>query len=85
MTLLAGGTYKAVEEEDTPTPTGRRVPKMTRMPEMSVKVALSLRRDLQVTIPRAEVEEIHSVVMSELSSLQDGCVGAVVGGHAEFT
>ena len=80
----AGGTYQTVEEEDTLSPNGKPVPKMAQMPDISVEVALSLRHDLQATIPRAEVKEIYAVVMSELEAFQEGCMGTIAGGCAEF-
>jgi DNA polymerase mu len=76
----AGGAHQVVEQEDILTPNGRQVPKTTRMPDISIQAALSLRHDLQATIPRAEVEEIYAIVMSELGALQGGCVGTIVGG-----
>jgi hypothetical protein len=75
----AGGVL-LVEEEDILTPNGRRVPRTTQMPDISVQVALTLRHDLQAKIPRAEVEEIYATVMSELRALQGGCIGTIVGG-----
>lgn len=75
----AGGAPLVVQDAVTLTPNGRQVPRTTRMPT-SVQVALSLRHDLQATIPRTEVEEIYAVVMTELGALQEGCVGTIVGG-----
>lgn len=76
----AGGAPLVVQDAVTLTPNGRQVPRTTRMPT-SVQVALSLRHDLQATIPRTEVEEIYAVVMTELGALQEGCVGTIVGGY----
>ena len=78
--VSTGSTQPAVEDENISTPNGRRVPRITHFPDISVQVALSLRHDLQATIPRTEVEEIYRVVMSELEELQEGCVGTIVGG-----
>lgn len=60
---------------------GRRVPKRLPIPDLSIKVALMLRRDLAVPIPRTEVEEIYAVVTTELEGLQRGCISTVVGGY----
>ena len=62
------------------TPNGQRVPREIRLPEITTAVALRLRQELQTTIPRSEVEEIHDIVMSELRPLQSGCVSTIVGG-----
>jgi DNA polymerase IV len=47
---------------------------------MSIRVALALRRDFEVPIPRDEVEEILRTVMRELNTIQRGCVSTIVGG-----
>ncbi|KIM63986.1 hypothetical protein SCLCIDRAFT_116236 [Scleroderma citrinum Foug A] len=49
--------------------------------EITIKVALALRHDLTQTIPREEVEEIHSTVMRELAVIEEGCESLVVGGY----
>jgi hypothetical protein len=79
-----GGAPSAIQEGDILTPNGRRVPRTTRLPDISIQVALFLRHDLEVKIPRAEVEEIHAVVMSELGELQEGCVSMIVGGWVKY-
>ena len=71
------------------TPNGKRVPLEARkgkdargdraLPDMSVKIGLMLRDELDLPIPREEVEEIHRVVMLELEELQPGCVSTIVG------
>lgn len=48
-------------------------------PDMSIKIALMMREDFEVPIPRQEVEEIHRVVMTELEKLQPGCVSTIAG------
>lgn len=73
-------------ESQTFTPNGRPVPLKSftegnaKIPPISVKVALALREDLNTPIPRAELEEIHRVIMSELEQIQAGCSSTVVGG-----
>lgn len=68
------------------TPNGRPVPpkhlagRNEKIPPISVKVALALRQDLNTPIPRAEVEEIHRVLMTELEQVQAGCTSTIVGG-----
>ncbi|ETW74868.1 hypothetical protein HETIRDRAFT_447115 [Heterobasidion irregulare TC 32-1] len=48
-----------------------------------MKIALGLREDLGKKIPRSEVEEIHRVIISELETVQPGCVSTIIGGlHA---
>jgi DNA polymerase mu len=79
-----GGAPSAIQEEETLTPNGRRVPRTALLPDISIQVGLCLRHDLEAKIPRAEVEEIHAVVMSELGELQEGCVGMIVGGWVEY-
>ncbi|PFH52135.1 hypothetical protein AMATHDRAFT_2383 [Amanita thiersii Skay4041] len=68
-------------EETVYTPNGKPVRRKSQMPELSVKVALALRKDLATTIPREEVEEMHETVMKQLNELQPGCVSTVVGGY----
>jgi len=73
------------------TPNGKRVPLETLrsgkgpgrdnvLPDLGVKIGLMLRDELELPIPKEEVEEIHQVVMSELEKLQPGCVSTIVGG-----
>lgn len=62
------------------TPNGRKIPGKPGLPEITIPVALALRNDLQTKIPRAEVEEMHEVVMSELETLWHGCISTIVGG-----
>lgn len=72
------------------TPNGKRVPLEAlrtgrgeegdrALPDMSVKIGLMLRDELDQPIPKEEVEEIHRVVMLELEKLQPGCVSTIVG------
>ncbi|KAF5393206.1 hypothetical protein D9757_000510 [Collybiopsis confluens] len=42
------------------------------LPDLSIKVALALREELRMQIPRSEVEEIHDVVMNELWKIRSG-------------
>ncbi|TFK51026.1 Nucleotidyltransferase [Heliocybe sulcata] len=49
--------------------------------ESWMKVALGLREELEIKIPRDEVEEIGRVVGKELEEFQSGCVWTIVGGH----
>ena len=73
------------------TPNGKKVPlealrkgkgpgRDNALPDLSVKIGLMLRDELELPIPREEVEEIHQVVVSELEKLQPGCVTTIVGG-----
>ncbi|KAF9529665.1 DNA polymerase mu [Crepidotus variabilis] len=52
-----------------------------KLPDMSIKVALMLRGELDQPIPRDEVEEMHRVVMKELQEIQKGCISTIVGGY----
>ncbi|THG94502.1 hypothetical protein EW026_g6985 [Hermanssonia centrifuga] len=49
--------------------------------ETWVKIALGLREDLAIKIPRDEVEEMNQVVMRELNALEPGCTSTIVGGY----
>ena len=60
--------------------TGKRPGMNNAPPDMSIKIALMMREDLEVPIPREEVEEIHRVVMGELEKIQPGCISTIVGG-----
>lgn len=67
------------------TPNGRPIPPKnvkgnTKIPPISIKVALALRKDFSVPIPRSEVEEMHRIIMSELEEIQSGCISTIVGG-----
>ncbi|KAF5380505.1 hypothetical protein D9615_004682 [Tricholomella constricta] len=75
------GTLKLEEEEVIYTPNGKRIPRQARLPDLSTKAALVLRNDLEASISREEVEEMHAVVMAELEELQPGCVSTIVGGY----
>ncbi|EPQ55117.1 Nucleotidyltransferase [Gloeophyllum trabeum ATCC 11539] len=46
-----------------------------------IKIALGLREELDIKIPRDEVEEIGRVVGRELEQVQPGCVFTIVGGY----
>lgn len=46
-----------------------------------IKIALDLRKDLEMKIPRDEVEEMGRVVMDELNYIEPGCVSTIVGGY----
>ncbi|THH18302.1 hypothetical protein EUX98_g8985 [Antrodiella citrinella] len=48
--------------------------------ESWIRVALGLREDLAIKIPKAEVEEMGRVVMRELDVLEPGCTSTIVGG-----
>jgi len=61
--------------------TGKRSEKDKVLPDMSIKIGLMLRDELDVPIPREEVEEIHRVVMRELEELQPGCFSTIVGSY----
>nr|BAD89435.1 DNA polymerase mu [Coprinopsis cinerea] len=68
------------------TPNGKRVPSKTskrgnKPPDLTVPVALALRGEFDLPIPREEVEEMRDVVMRELDELQPGCVSTIVGGY----
>jgi DNA polymerase mu len=51
-----------------------------KLPDISIKAALALREELDTPIPRAEVEQMHQVVMAELDKIQPGCHSTIVGG-----
>ncbi|KAF5321048.1 hypothetical protein D9619_001670 [Psilocybe cf. subviscida] len=48
---------------------------------MTIRVALALRHDFEVPIPREEVEEMRRTVMRELHAIQPGCVSTITGGY----
>ncbi|KAI0050505.1 Nucleotidyltransferase [Auriscalpium vulgare] len=49
--------------------------------EMDIQIALGLRAELAIKIPREEVELIHRTIMNELEVVQPGCVSMIVGGY----
>jgi DNA polymerase IV len=49
--------------------------------ESLIRVALGFRPDLEIQIPRAEVEEIAGLVQAELDLVQAGCVATICGGY----
>jgi len=49
--------------------------------ESWMKIALGLREELEIKVPRDEVEEIGRVIGQELEEVQPGCVWTIVGGH----
>lgn len=72
------------------TPNGQPIPAekgkgCSKIPPVSMKVALALRRDFSIPISRPEVDEIHRVIMSELNEMQPGCISTVVGGQVLST
>ena len=78
----SGCTIESLQADSVQfTPNGIRIPKSkARPPDMSIKIALALREELEVPIPREEVEEMHRFVMKELHEIQPGCVSTIVGG-----
>jgi DNA polymerase IV len=46
-----------------------------------IRASLGFRRDLEVKIPRAEVEEIGALVQAHLDAVQPGCVSTICGGY----
>ncbi|KAJ7209759.1 hypothetical protein GGX14DRAFT_632007 [Mycena pura] len=54
---------------------------LTPAPTLSIKDALALRADLNETIPRTEVDMMHSVVVAELEKIRPGCLNTIVGGY----
>jgi DNA polymerase mu len=76
----AGGTPKSKRVPPEALKKGRSPGKDKILPNVNVKIGLMLRDELELPIPREEVEEIHQVVMSELEKLQAGCVSTIVGG-----
>ncbi|GJE94629.1 Nucleotidyltransferase [Phanerochaete sordida] len=49
--------------------------------ETWIKIALGLRKDFELKVPRAEVEEMGRVITDELNVLEPGCVSTIVGGY----
>lgn len=78
--LADDGTPVLPEDRPIYTPNGKRVPLSNRMPELDIRIALVLRHEFAVSIPRSEVEEMHNVVMAELEEMQPGCASTIVGG-----
>lgn len=78
----SGSTVESLQADSVQfTPNGVRIPKSkTSPPDMSIKIALVLREELEVPIAREEVEEMHGFVMKELHEIQPGCVSTIVGG-----
>jgi len=73
--------FNLEEELSTTTPNGRKIiGTQNQLPDMSIKIALLLRDELDIPIPRDEVAEMHRVVMKELEEVQPGCVSTIVGG-----
>ncbi|KAG5647080.1 hypothetical protein DXG03_001450 [Asterophora parasitica] len=81
VSVAEDGTLKDEEDEVIFTPNGKRVPRSDQLPDLSIKAALALREDLDASIPREEVEEMHAAVMVEVEELQPGCVSTIVGGY----
>jgi len=50
-------------------------------PDDGIQAALRIYSDLEVRIPRDEVEEMARVVAQELDSIQPGCVHTICGGY----
>lgn len=78
----SGCTIESLQADSVQfTPNGVKIPKSkTSPPDMSIKIALALREELEVPIPREEVEEMHRFVVKELREIQPGCVSTIVGG-----
>jgi Fingers domain of DNA polymerase lambda len=77
---------KGRDNEETYTPSnGKKIPTKgtEKAPEITIPVALVLRRELDTSIPREEVEEIREVIMRELDDFQPGCVSTIVGGYVK--
>ncbi|KAG1760599.1 hypothetical protein EDD22DRAFT_72295 [Suillus occidentalis] len=49
--------------------------------ELSIKIGLALRHDLNQTIPREEVEAINRTIMQELGHIQTGCKSVIAGSY----
>ncbi|KAH8103597.1 Nucleotidyltransferase [Cristinia sonorae] len=79
------GKDKEKEEDPKKKTLGRGGPMVgdagSELGESWIRVALGLREDLAVKIPRAEVEEMNKVVMEQLDELEPGCVSTIVGGY----
>lgn len=79
------GTTTQELEAELVTPNGRKVTGKDKLPELSIKIALALRLELNVPIPKEEVEEMHAIVMKELETIQPGCISTIVGGYVNLT
>jgi hypothetical protein len=51
-----------------------------KLPELTIKVGLSLRHEFEKTISRDGVKLIRKVIMDELATLHDGFISTIVGG-----
>lgn len=71
---------KGLEVASGFTPNGEPIGDEGRASELSIPVGIVLKDELDVRIPRAEVEEIRDIVLNELEELQPGCVSTIVGG-----
>ncbi|TFK74584.1 Nucleotidyltransferase [Pluteus cervinus] len=78
--VSSDGDASNLDTFDAVTPNGRPIPQQDP-PDLPIKVALALRKDFEIKIPRAEVEEMHDVVMRELFAIQPGCKSMIVGGY----
>ncbi|KAI9455651.1 Nucleotidyltransferase [Russula earlei] len=47
--------------------------------DMNIRIALELRDDLTLTIPRKDVETIHATIVDHLEAVLPGCVSTIVG------
>jgi len=61
-----------------------RLPK-DKIPLVTIPVALVLRKELNIKIPKEEVLEIHKLVMGELQEIQKGCISTIVGGYVSIS
>lgn len=57
------------------------LPTAKKLPELSIKVGLTLRHDFAMAIEREEAKQIRKIVMEELGTLHDGFVSTIVGGY----
>ncbi|PPQ63044.1 hypothetical protein CVT24_005990 [Panaeolus cyanescens] len=78
--IRVGGDLKAIEPNMV-TPNGKKIPPSTKIPEITVKVGIALRNELDAPIPREEVEAIYCEVMAQLNILEPGCEATIVGGY----
>src|SRR5271154_1540753 len=80
---VPSGADIASLEAQLVTPNGAKIAS-DKLPDMSIKVALALREELDTPIPRDEVEQMHQVVMAELDKIQPGCHSTIVGGSVIY-
>lgn len=73
-------TTSELQSLDILTPNGRVVPPTKAVPDLPIKVALTLRKEFDMKIPREEVEQMHAAVMQQLANIQPGCISMIVGG-----